>query len=454
MTRKMSEDSTREESKSEYTWDKRTNRFYIPVKAKFILATVAASCWFAFSTWISVPWIKSLSGEVGEPLGFLIILFVALIPGFLMFHLLFSIILDKPPPLDLDIHYPPVTILMAAYNEAENIVHTFRAIDRLDYPAEVKIIVIDDGSTDNTVEILEEVRYPDLKIIKAEHGGKAHALDIGLEQVETAIFLTIDADTVLHSQAVKRIVARFVSDPANTAAVAGSVISGNPRASLMAEMQEWDYYAAIASVKRQQSLFQGALVAQGALSAYHTLLVRGERGWPSVVGEDIVLTWAFLKDGWRVGYETTAIGFTMTPITLKQFYRQRKRWARGMIEGLKRYGDIIWTRPHLPAFFVGVDLLFPFLDTFYTFAFIPGVILAFFGKFYIAGPLTLLVLPLTFMIVGVMNWKEHRVFKELGIRSKKSRVGLLFFLLFYQFIMSPTCIVGYVQELLGTAKRW
>ena len=251
-----------------------------------------------------------------------------------------------------------------------------------------------------------------------------------------------------------RLIARFVSDPSNTAAVAGSVISGNPRASLMSEMQEWDYYAAITSVKRQQSLFQGALVAQGALSTYHTFLVRSEYGWPSVVGEDIVLTWAFLRDGWRVGYETTAIGFTMTPVTLKAFYRQRKRWARGMIEGLKRHGDIVWKRPHLPAFFVAVDFLFPFLDTFYTFAFIPGIILAFFGKFYIAGPLTLLVLPITFLIVGVMSWKEREVLKQLGIRSRKSRLGLVFFLLFYQFIMSPTCIVGYVQEIFNFKKQW
>lgn len=103
---------------------------------------------------------------------------------------------------------------------------------------------------------------------------------------------------------------------------------------------------------------------------------------------------------------------------------------------------------------MAVDFLFPFLDTFYTFAFIPGLILALFGKFYIAGPLTLLVLPLTFLVVGIMSWKEHKVMKELGITSRKSRAGLVLFLLFYQFIMSPTCIIGYTQELLGTAKRW
>jgi len=432
--------------------DKR--KFYIPVKAKFILATAFASAWFLFSLWISEPWIEDLSSEVGEPLGFLVILFIALIPGFLMGHLLFSILLDHPPPLELDINYPPVTILMAAFNEAENIEKTFLAIEGMDYPGELKIIVVDDGSTDGTAGKVRSLGIDNLMLIEAEHGGKAHALNIGLAEVETPVFLTIDADTVLHPQAVKRLMARFLSDPPQAAAVAGSVISGNPGESVMAEMQEWDYYAAISSVKRQQSMFQGALVAQGALSAYHTFLVRSAKGWPSVVGEDIVLTWAFLKGGWRVGYEASAIGFTMTPVTLKAFYRQRKRWARGMVEGLKTHGDIVWKRPHLPAFFVAVDFLFPFLDTFYTFAFIPGIVLAFFGKFYIVGPLTLLVLPLTFLIIGVMSHKEHKVFEELGIESKKSRVGLVLFMLFYQMIMSPTCIVGYVQELLGFRKKW
>ncbi|MBU1669952.1 MAG: glycosyltransferase family 2 protein [Actinobacteria bacterium] len=437
-----------------YDWSDKRRKLYIPVKAKFIIATVFASTWFLFSLWISEPWIESLSKEVGEPLGFLIILFVALIPGFLMSHLLFSILLDRPPALDLDIDYPPVTILMAAYNEADNIGHTFEAVRCLDYPGEIHIVVVDDGSTDDTLRVLGSLDLPGLEVIAAEHGGKAHALNIGLEKVSTSIFLTIDADTVLHPQALKRLIARFVSDPCNTAAVAGSVISGNPGECLITKMQEWDYYAAISSVKRQQSLFQGALVAQGALSAYHTVLVRGERGWPSVVGEDIVLTWAFLKDGWRVGYETTAVGFTITPQTLKGFYRQRKRWARGMIEGLKRHGDIVWERPHLPAFFVAVDFLFPFLDTFYTFAYIPGIILALFGKFYIVGPLTLLVLPLTFLVVGVMSYKEHKVMKLLGIEHKRSHLGLVFFMLFYQLIMSPTCVVGYVQEIFGAKKSW
>lgn len=434
--------------------DKRRRDFYVPVRLKFIIATTLALAWFCFSAWLSRPWIRDLGVSVGEPLAILIILFVALIPGFLMMHLLFSILLDRQPYLDLEIDYPPVSILIAAYNEADNIGETFRGIMGQDYSSDIEVVVVDDGSTDETVKVLEAVDYPDLKIIQASHGGKAAALNRGLEEISNAVLVTIDADTFLHPQALRRIIARLLTDPPGTAAVAGSVLVKNSRESLMTELQEWDYFAAIASVKRQQGLFQGALVAQGAFSAFHRVAVKMVEGWPPVVGDDIVMTWALLKGGFRVGYEPTAVGFTLTPAGFKGFFKQRKRWARGMVEGLKRHGDMIWKKPYWPAFFVAVDFLFPFIDTFYTFAFIPGIVLAFTGRFYIVGPLTLLVLPLVFLVVGIMYLKQKKVFDILGLKVRRNRLGLVLFMFFYQMIMSPTCVVGYFQELLGMSKRW
>ena len=125
-----------------------------------------------------------------------------------------------------------------------------------------------------------------------------------------------------------------------------------------------------------------------------------------------------------------------------------------MIEGLKRHGDMIWKRPHLPVFFVAVDFLFPLLDSFYTFVFIPGIILACTGRFYIVGPMTVLVLPLAVVVVLVMYWKERKVFDELGLKVRRNRFGAILYLVGYQFLMSPICVVGYSQELFGFSKRW
>lgn len=107
---------------------------YVQVRTKFLISTALALCWLAFSIWISIPWMKSLGEEITLPLAVIIISFIALIPGFLVFHLLFDVLLDRQPPLDLDIHYPPLTLLIAAFNEEENIAETFRGIKQVGVP--------------------------------------------------------------------------------------------------------------------------------------------------------------------------------------------------------------------------------------------------------------------------------------------------------------------------------
>ena len=433
---------------------KQKRLLYLPVRSKFLIATTSALLWFLLSLYLAQPWVAELATVTGEVPAFLIILFVALVPGFLNAHILMSVILDSPPALATDLEFPPISLLIAAYNEEDNLPETFRAIKNQGYPGEVEIIVVDDGSIDNTVEVVKSFNLPNLKIVEGGHGGKAAALNKGLEFVSNEIVVCIDADTFLHAQALKRIVARFLSDPPDTAAVAGCVLVKNSRATFMTRLQEWDYFTGIASAKRQQSLYQGTLVAQGAFSAFRTELVKQFHGWPSVIGEDIVLTWGLLKDGWRVGFEPTAIGFTVAPTTFKGFFRQRKRWARGMIEGLKRYGNLAWTQSRLSGFFVGVDFIIPFVDFFYAFAFLPGVFLALMGKYYIAGPQTLLVIPLAFLIVLVMYQKQKKVFEAVNLKVRRNLAAFFIYMIVYQAIMSPICVIGYVQEFCGTAKRW
>jgi poly-beta-1,6-N-acetyl-D-glucosamine synthase len=430
------------------------NRFYIPVKIKFLLATGFALAWFSVSLVLAQPWLRELSTVIGEVPAFVVILFIALIPGFLNAHIVASIVMDDPPLLRLDIEYPPVTVLMAAYNEANDIRETFRGLVQQDYPAPVKIIVVDDGSIDGTVEILRSLRLANLEIVMAEHGGKARALNKGLRQVHTEIVVTIDADTFLHPQALKRVVARLLSDPADTVAVAGSVLVKNSREKFITRLQEWDYFTGIASAKRQQSLYQGTLVAQGAFSAFRVDAIRKVQGWSPVIGEDIVLTWALLNEGWRVGYETTAIGFTCAPTDFKGFFRQRRRWARGMIEGLKQYGSLVWKNSRLSSFFIGIDFVIPWVDLFYTFVFLPGIILALTGRFYIAGPWTLILLPMALLIILVMFVKQKKVFDTLGLKVRQNLLGFFVYMFVYQVIMSPICVIGYFQELFGTVKRW
>lgn len=429
-------------------------KLYLPVKGKFFVSTAFACIWISLSWFLAQHWLAELAQVVGEMPAAVIVFFIALLPGFLNAHILSSVILDRPPKLRMDLKFPAISLLVAAYNEEENISETIRGIKNQDYPAKIEIIVVDDGSSDNTVSMLHSFNMPNLKIIRANHGGKARALNEGLQHVSEEIVVCIDADTFLHPQALRRIIARFLTDPAETAAVAGCVLVKNSRSTFMTRLQEWDYFTGIASAKRQQSLYQGTLVAQGAFSAFRTKIVKAHDGWPSVIGEDIVLTWSLINSGWRIGFESTAIGFTSAPETFEGFYRQRKRWARGMIEGLKRYGHLVWKSSRLSAFFVGVDFIIPFIDFFYAFVFLPGIILALFGHYYIVGLQTLLVIPLACLIVLIMYKKQKAVFNELGLRVRQNLVGFLVYMLIYQALMSPICVVGYGQEILGMTKRW
>ncbi len=125
-----------------------------------------------------------------------------------------------------------------------------------------------------------------------------------------------------------------------------------------------------------------------------------------------------------------------------------------MIEGLKQHGSLVWQNSRLSSFFVGIDFVIPFVDLFYTFVFLPGVILALTGRYYIAGPQTLILLPMALLIIMVMFLKQKAVFTVLGLKVRQNFAGFIVYMLVYQVLMSPVCVVGYFQELCGTVKRW
>lgn len=431
-------------------------RFYLTVRTRFAIATAAALAWAGFSAWISIPWVRDLGDVITLPAAILVIVGIAIIPGYLNVQLVASILLDRPRALRFDQTFPEITLLVAAYNEASAIAETLRYALATDYPGTVSVVVADDGSTDGTQDIVREIAAgdPRVRLVEADHGGKAHALNTALTTVDTAIVATIDADTLLMRTSLKRAVARLLESPSDTVAVAGSVLVRNSRANLLTRMQEWDYFLAIASVKRQQAFLQGTLVAQGAFSVYRARALRDAGGWPDRIGEDIVLTWAMIAAGGRSVFEPSAIAFTEVPTELRHFLRQRQRWARGMIEGLRDHGATLVGKRRLYSHSILVNYFFPFLDAAYSLAFLPGVILACTGNFMLVGPMTIAVLPINILIAGVMMWRQRGVFRETGFAIRRNYVGFLAYMLLYAPIMSPVSFVGYVKELRRAERRW
>lgn len=345
---------------------------YLSVRSKFLLALCASTGWTVFSMWAARPWMADLSHWIGTIPAVLAVGGIAIVPGFMNAFLVVSLLLDRRPAHAPLASYPPVTILIAACNEEALIHDTLAAIDRQRYTASMQVIVINDGSCDRTAQVVRaaQTEYAWLELIDiSTNGGKAGALNKGLRHAQHDLILTVDADPLLHGRALVNIVERYMNDPPNTKAVAGAILVSNSRKNWLTRCQEWDYFVGIAAIKRMQSLYQGTLVAQGAFSIYDRQVLREVGGWPPCIGEDIVLTWALLKAGYRVGHCEDAICFTNVPATVRQFVRQRQRWARGMLEAFRQHPDIL-SRPRLSTFFIYWNLLFPWLDVAFTFAFI------------------------------------------------------------------------------------
>ncbi len=430
--------------------------FYLPLKVRIALTMLAGLLWLSFSLWLSRKWMTSLGHDITLPLAIIVVTGIALIPGYLNIQLLSAIVLDRPRPLRFDFDFPSVTLMIAAYNEEQAIAETLDYALRTDYPGEFELIVADDGSTDRTREIVAEYAERDtrVRLVCAEHGGKANTLNFALKSVRDPLVATIDADTLLMPYSLTHAVSRMLGSPSDTVAVAGAVLVRNSRANLLTRAQEWDYFLGIASVKRAQSLLQGTLVAQGAFSVYDATALKLVGGWPNRIGEDIVLTWRMLLQGGRSVFEPTAVAFTEAPEHWKAFARQRRRWARGMIEGLRDHGVGLIKSRNFYAHSVAGNFVFPFLDLTFTLAFLPGLVLAAFGNFAIVGPVTLLVMPLNCLLGGIMYWHQRRVFSSVDLKVRRNLSGLFFYFFCYQFVMSPISVAGYALEAFRARRRW
>ena len=429
---------------------------YIQVKTKFVLSLVIATVWMGLSIWLSLPWYEQLSEHTTPWLAAFLIGFIAIIPGFMNAFIMSALALDKRPKLPERTDFPGVTVLIAAYNEASSIEDTVRSLMRQDYPGRMQVVVINDGSADATAEIVRGLlpEFANLQLVDLkQNGGKAAALNAGLKLCETDYVMTVDADCWIWKQGIRNIVGRRLADPPHTRAVAGAILIRNSRQNWLTQAQEWDYFLGIAVTKRIQSLFQGTLVAQGAFSLYDRTVLEEVGGWPHTVGEDIVLTWKILRAGYRVGHAENAYAMTRCPDTLRQFIRQRQRWSRGLIEAFKLTPGIL-LQPKLPVFYIWWNTLFPLMDLAYTVGFIPGLVLACFGHFWIVGPMTLALLPMSFLMNWLMYSRSKATFDEMGLTVRRNRLGLVTYALVYSMILQPACVWGYVSELLNLRKTW
>ena len=423
----------------------------------FLISTMFSLLYFICAIFININWINDIACYFGYFLSIYIVLFIALVPGFIFVFMLISLLWNKKEKKMCKFKEEDVTILIPMYNSKKTITETIESIKKQKYCGNIYINIIDDGSTDGSLELLKSMDLgPEVTILESNHRGKSYALNMGLEYVKTDYTITVDSDTILHPLAVRNIMHKLLNSNKKTVATAGCLFAKNAKKSFITKLQEWDYTLGIFGVKLYQGKYNSTLVAQGAFSAYKTNLLKQVGGWQNCVGEDIVLTWDLLSKGYETNFAQNAIAFTEVPETLKDLGHQRKRWARGMIEAFKRVKIITSKDLNFKSkFLMCLNVFFPFIDL-ALLIFIPlGLLLLAFGNQLLIGWLTLLVILLGMLLCLVIEIKRKNMLREIECKlERRSILAFIFYVLLYAFILAPYCLIGYFSELINSKKEW
>ncbi|MFA4965372.1 MAG: glycosyltransferase [Thermoleophilia bacterium] len=299
----------------------------------------------------------------------------------------------------------PISVLMPAFNEESTIVEAVNALRLLEY-GEFEIVVIDDGSTDRMVERLIEafalekvdrpVRFtvpcepvrgvylsrqvPNLRLLTKANGGKADALNAGVNVARYPLFCAIDADALLAGDALLRVVKPFMDRPRETMATSGIVRVANgcrvadgrvvtvgaPRSHL-ATLQVVEYLRAFLASRTGWSRLNSLFVISGAFGLFKKQAVLDVGGYRrDTVGEDMDLVLRLhrhfreLGERYRIVFIPDPVVWTEVPEDLAVLRRQRNRWHRGLLECLAGSRMIIGRPKYGPVGLLGLpyNLLF------------------------------------------------------------------------------------------------
>ena len=168
------------------------------------------------------------------------------------------------------------------------------------------------------------------------------------------------------------------------------------------------------------------------------------------------MTWDLLSKGYDVNCAKDAIAFTEVPETFKGLFKQRKRWARGMIEAFKKVKIITSKKLNFKSkFLMCFNLFFPFIDL-ALLIFIPlGIIFLLFHNQLLMSWLTLLVIFLGLLLCLVIEIRRKNMLRKIECKlEKRSILAFIVYVLLYAFILAPYCLIGYISELINSKKEW
>jgi biofilm PGA synthesis N-glycosyltransferase PgaC len=245
-----------------------------------------------------------------------------------------------PPPRQGD--WPFVSVMVPAHNEQAVIARSVRAMLAMDYPA-FEVVVIDDGSRDRTLGALAPLMQdPRLRVVhKVSNEGKAMALNDAIPLARGEILVGLDADAEPDAQLLRWLVPHFDSPRVGA-------VTGNPRVrntdTFLARLQAIEFSSIISLLRRAQRVWGRIVTVSGVVAAVRRSAVVDVGGYsPEMPTEDIELTWKLQKRFYDVRYEPRAICWMTVPLSYSALYKQRLRWARGLMQVLRKHRNVMTT---------------------------------------------------------------------------------------------------------------
>ncbi|WP_151723241.1 poly-beta-1,6-N-acetyl-D-glucosamine synthase [Acinetobacter junii] len=245
---------------------------------------------------------------------------------------------QQPKSLEL---YPKVAVLIPCFNEGDNAEETISHALQLDYP-NFEVIAINDGSSDNTGEVLDRLasQYEKLRVVHlAQNQGKAMGLQAGSLMTDAEFLIGIDGDALLDPHAAKWMMRHFLEDETVAA------VTGNPRirtrSTLLGRIQVGEFSSIVGMIKRAQRTFGRLFTVSGVITAFRKSAVHQVDYWsPNMLTEDIDITWKLQRAGWDVRFEPNALVWILMPETFNGLWKQRLRWAMGGAQVLIKNLDV------------------------------------------------------------------------------------------------------------------
>jgi cellulose synthase/poly-beta-1,6-N-acetylglucosamine synthase-like glycosyltransferase len=270
-------------------------------------------------------------------------------------------------------YWPSVSVVVPAHNEERVIAATLRSLVASGYP-DLDIVVVDDGSTDRTADVVVRLGLPQVRVFRQRNAGKPAALNAGIRQAMHDILILVDADTVFEPGAVRALVAPLATARRSMiGAVSGNTKVGNRRG-LLGRWQHIEYVIGFNLDRRMYDVLQCMPTVPGAIGAFRREVLEAVGGVSAAtLAEDTDLTMAICRAGWRVIYVPEACAWTEAPATLRQLWRQRYRWCYGTMQAMWKHrgamresgaAGMLGRRglPYLLAFHVMLPLLAPVID--------------------------------------------------------------------------------------------